>query len=61
MIAKIRSGLEGVVFEMRKVSWPTWEELKGSTLVVFVLSGILAFFLFTVDSVLSRIVALFIQ
>jgi preprotein translocase subunit SecE len=40
---------------MKKVSWPTWEELKGSTYVVLSLSLLLAIFLFMVDTLLTRI------
>jgi len=55
MVKKIRDFFDGVVFEMKKVSWPTWQELKGSTVVVLILSVILAVFLFVVDLVLSKI------
>ena len=48
--------MNGVQFEMKKVSWPTWDELRGSTMVVLGLSLILGIFLFVVDLVLSRIV-----
>lgn len=58
MIKRIKEFLNGVVFEMKKVSWPTWEELKGSTLVVLVLSLVLAVFLFVVDLILSKLVNL---
>ncbi|MCH8928432.1 MAG: preprotein translocase subunit SecE [Candidatus Marinimicrobia bacterium] len=56
MIERIKNFFIGVVFEMRKVSWPSWEELKGSTIVVLVLSGVLAVFLLTVDTILVGIV-----
>ncbi len=56
MITKIKDFMNGVQFEMKKVSWPTWEELRGSTVVVLGLSLILSVFLFLVDFVLSRIV-----
>jgi len=56
MIKRIREFFEGVAFEMKKVSWPTWQELKGSTLVVLLLSAILSVFLFVVDLILSKIV-----
>ena len=58
MIKKIREFLDGVIFEMKKVSWPTWQELKGSTIVVLILSLILAVFLFVVDLLLSKIMHL---
>lgn len=56
MIKKIRNFFDGVAFEMKKVSWPSWQKLKGSTVVVLVLSLILAVFLFVVDLILSRII-----
>jgi len=40
---------------MSKVSWPNWDELKGSTYVVLTLSLILVVFLFFVDFLLSKI------
>ncbi|MFQ6606747.1 MAG: preprotein translocase subunit SecE [Fidelibacterota bacterium] len=55
MIKKITQFFSDVKFEMKKVTWPTWDELKGSTIVVLVLSLVLAFFLFVVDMVLSKV------
>ena len=57
MIKKIRKFLEEVRFEMKKVSWPTWEELRGSTYVVLSLSVLIALFLFVVDLVLNQLIA----
>jgi preprotein translocase subunit SecE len=56
MINKIKKFFEDVVFEMKKVSWPSMEELKGSTFVVLTLSLMLAVFLFIVDLILSRVI-----
>ncbi|MBU0711237.1 preprotein translocase subunit SecE [bacterium] len=56
MFKKITDFFDGVVFEMKKVSWPTWQELKGSTIVVLILSLILSVFLFIVDIILSKLV-----
>ncbi|MCD6205793.1 MAG: preprotein translocase subunit SecE [Candidatus Marinimicrobia bacterium] len=56
MFKKIADFIDGVVFEMKKVSWPTWQELKGSTTVVLMLSLVLAVFLFIVDVVLTKLV-----
>lgn len=58
MIKRLQEFLKGVEFEMKKVSWPTMEELRGSTRVVLVLSLILVIFLFIVDFGLSRIVSI---
>ncbi len=57
MIKKLQEFLRGVESEMKKVSWPTFEELRGSTAVVMVLSLILIIFLFAVDFILSRLVS----
>jgi len=56
VIKKIKDFMTGVQFEMKKVSWPTWDELRGSTMVVLGLSLILGIFLFVIDFFLSRIV-----
>jgi len=56
VIKKIKDFMNGVQFEMKKVSWPTWDELRGSTLVVLGLSLMLGIFLFVIDLFLSRIV-----
>jgi len=58
MIKRIQEFLRGVEFEMKKVSWPTMNELRGSTGVVLILSLLLVIFLFAVDFSLSRIVSL---
>ncbi len=57
MIKKFQTFLRGVESEMKKVSWPTFEQLRGSTGVVLVLSLILIIFLFVVDFALSRVVS----
>ncbi len=54
MITRIKEFLKGVEYEMKKISWPTVAELRGSTNVVLVLSLILVIFLFVVDFGLSR-------
>ena len=56
MINKVKDFMNGVQFEMKKVSWPTWDELRGSTMVVLGLSLMLGIFLFVIDLFLSRIV-----
>ena len=54
MINKIKDFFTGVKFEMKKVSWPTFEELKGSTAVVIVFAIMLAVFLFVIDLFLAK-------
>ena len=47
-----------VKYEMSKVSWPGWEDLKGSTYVVLILSLIITSYLFVVDFFLSRAISI---
>ncbi|MBC8174614.1 MAG: preprotein translocase subunit SecE [Candidatus Marinimicrobia bacterium] len=56
MFKKISQFLSSVQFELKKVSWPNWDELRGSTIVVLSLSLMLCIFLFFIDQILSRIV-----
>jgi len=39
--------------EMKRVTWPTWAELREQTLVVIVSVAVITFFIFVVDQVLS--------
>ena len=51
---KITKIFSDVKFEMNKVSWPKWDELKGSTYVVITVSLLIGVFLFFIDIILSR-------
>ena len=52
---KIKDFFSDVRFEMLKVSWPKWDELKGSTFVVISFSIIVSLFLFFIDRILSSL------
>lgn len=54
MIKKTKKFFEDVQFEMKKVSWPTFDELRGAVYVVLTLSLLVAVFLFIVDLLLNR-------
>ena len=56
MVKKLQQFLADVKFEMSKVSWPSWDELKSSTYIVLGLSFVLILFLFSVDFLLSKII-----
>jgi len=58
MVTKIKKFFEDVQFEMKKVTWPTWEELRGSTYVVLSFSVLIALFLFVVDLILNKILTI---
>lgn len=58
MIKKVQQFGIDVKYEMSKVSWPGWGDLKSSTYVVLVLSLILTVFLFIVDFFLSKSISM---
>ena len=58
MFQKISKYLGEVSQELSKVSWPTREELYGSTAVVLVLCLVLSMFIFGVDTLLNRLLGL---
>jgi len=45
--------LKEVIQELKKVTWPTWDELKESTKVVIGFSIVMAMFVGAVDFVLT--------
>jgi preprotein translocase subunit SecE len=53
MIAKSKKFVTDVYVEMKKVSWPSRNELRGSTVVVIVTVIILSIFIGLVDRILS--------
>jgi preprotein translocase subunit SecE len=55
-VTRVREFVQEVLAEFRKVTWPTRSELVNSTVVVIVVTVVLAFFLGGVDIVLARVV-----
>ena len=53
MVAKVRQFAQEVQLEMKKVTWPSREELRGSTMVVIVMVILVAIFIGVVDRILS--------
>jgi preprotein translocase subunit SecE len=53
---KIQNYIRDVIFELRKVTWPTRDELKGSTITVLIFSVIASMYVFVVDFSLGRLV-----
>ena len=41
--------------ELEKCSWPTWEELKGSTVLVFISIALLGIFCVVIDRILFQV------
>jgi preprotein translocase subunit SecE len=52
---RIKNFFSEVSIEIKKVSWPKWDELKGSTWVVVSFSIIISAFLFFIDRILSSV------
>jgi len=57
-IDKIRSFYTSIVGELAKCTWPTWQELYESTVVVIVSSVLLSLFVLVVDVVIRQLVRL---
>ena len=55
---QVREYMKDVRAELTKVSWPTREELRDSTVVVIVTVLLVATFIGIVDQGLNRVVAL---
>jgi preprotein translocase subunit SecE len=53
--------LKDVQGEMMKVSWPTWNELLGGTILVIIFSLLMAIFVKICDWGISSLVKLFMQ
>jgi len=56
VVARLREFVQDVLAEFRKVTWPNRTELVNSTVVVIVVTVVLALFLGVVDIVLARLV-----
>ena len=55
MKEKIIAFVTDTMKEMKKVTWPTVNELRESTAIVLVVCGVIAGFVFTVDWLVSNI------
>ncbi|MGA2246590.1 MAG: preprotein translocase subunit SecE [Verrucomicrobiota bacterium] len=41
--------------ELQKCTWPTWEELKGSTALIMVMIALLGGFIVVIDLILTQV------
>jgi preprotein translocase subunit SecE len=57
---KIQQYIKEVIQEMKKVTWPTWEELKGSTMVVILFSVVMGCYIAGLDVCFSFLVEKFL-
>jgi len=56
VLEKVKKFLKEVNAELRKVTWPTKDELIGSTIVVVIVSLVVAIFIGIVDRVLTAVI-----
>jgi preprotein translocase subunit SecE len=52
-LLKIRNYVAETQEELRKCTWPSWDELKGSTVLVMITMALLGLFTIVVDFALS--------
>jgi preprotein translocase subunit SecE len=58
-LVKLSTYVAATKEELRKCSWPTWDELKGNTVVVFIAIFVLGLFTVAVDQIFFRLFVLF--
>ncbi len=58
-VEETKKFLKEVKTEMMKVTWPTWTELKGSTILVIIVSVFFAGYIAAVDLILTNFIKLF--
>ena len=54
-LVKIRTYVAETQEELKKCTWPSWDELKGSTVLVMVTMALLSMFTISVDFALSLV------
>lgn len=52
-VQQVRTFFEEVVVETKKVTWPSWEDLKASTWVVIIACFFITLFIFIVDRLIG--------
>jgi len=61
MLNRILDYIKKVYLEMRKVTWPTRNEVTNSTIVVIVISAIVAVIIFALDTAFTTFLGLIIR
>ncbi len=56
IVGRLRTFFEEVMYELKKVTWPTMEDLKVSTKVTLFLLGAMAFIVLVYDKVFEFVV-----
>ena len=61
MIKKVSKFFTEAKIELKKVTWPSKEEVKGSTIVVLTITGLLGVYIGAVDFILSNVIKFLIH
>jgi preprotein translocase subunit SecE len=60
-LADVRQFTDETVDELKKVTWPDWDQLRNSTFVVLVFVFIVSAIIWFMDSVVSAVLRLIID
>jgi len=58
---ELKSFFSEVKAELKKVTWPSWNEVKATTLVVIITTVFFGFYLYGLDLIMSQIFTRIIQ
>ena len=58
---RIRRFLAEAISELRKVSWPTWIQVRNLTVLVFAVSFVVGVFVAVMDTIFQGVIALIAQ
>ncbi|MEO0096100.1 MAG: preprotein translocase subunit SecE [candidate division WOR-3 bacterium] len=61
MINKLIEYVKNVYLEMKRVSWPTKNELVNSTVIVILISAFVALIIFVLDRVFTTLLGIVIR
>jgi preprotein translocase subunit SecE len=61
VVNKIIEYIRKIYLEMRKVTWPSRSDLVNSTIVVIVISAIVAVIIFALDTVFSTVISVILR
>jgi preprotein translocase subunit SecE len=56
LLTRLQRFISDVRIELRKVTWPTLDEVRQSTIAVMITSLVIAAFIFGIDHLISRII-----
>ncbi|HLH39345.1 MAG TPA: preprotein translocase subunit SecE [Bryobacteraceae bacterium] len=54
--ARVKNYFEDLQMEMRKVTWPSWKQVRSTTAVVIAFVFLISAYFFVVDNIISRII-----